>query len=85
MANGVAAPNSAAAIKAVNIAPYPDLTTPTSCPQQKGQFTDHRGGDGRNSPFGAAAVNLVVTDTRLDYRGGHSLRVDNYEIDQRAL
>lgn len=38
---------------------------------------------GAGYSFGAAAVNLVVTDTRLAYRGGHSLRVDNYEINGR--
>ncbi|NTZ83352.1 hypothetical protein FCJ61_10170 [Burkholderia metallica] len=35
-------------------------------------------------PRGAAAVNLVVTATRLVYRGGHSLRIDNDEINGPA-
>jgi hypothetical protein len=38
---------------------------------------------GAGYTFGAATVNFVATDTRLDYRGGHSLRVDNYELNGR--
>jgi predicted porin len=38
---------------------------------------------GAGYKFGAAAVNVVVTDTRLNYRGGHSMRVDNYEVNGR--
>jgi GBP family porin len=33
--------------------------------------------------FGPATVNVIVTDTHLDYRGAHHLRVDNYEINGR--
>jgi predicted porin len=38
---------------------------------------------GAGYTFGAATVNFVATDTRLDYRGGHSMRVDNYELNGR--
>jgi len=38
---------------------------------------------GAGYTFGAATINAVVTDTRLDYRGGQNMRVDNYEINGR--
>ncbi|MFL9934208.1 porin [Paraburkholderia sp. RL18-103-BIB-C] len=40
---------------------------------------------GAGYAIGPATVNFVVTDTRLDYRGAHHLRVDNYEINGRYL
>lgn len=40
---------------------------------------------GAGYAFGDATVNVVATDTHLDYSGGHHLRVDNYEINGRYL
>ncbi|MBR8316404.1 porin [Burkholderia dolosa] len=38
---------------------------------------------GAGYSFGAASVNFVFTNTLLDYRGGGSLRINNYEINGR--
>ncbi len=38
---------------------------------------------GSGYAFGPVTMNLIATDTHLDYRGAHHLRVDNYEINRR--
>lgn len=40
---------------------------------------------GAGYDFGQLSVNAVVTDTRLNYRGDHSMRVDNYEVNTRYM
>ena len=35
--------------------------------------------------FDQLSVNAVVTDTRLNYRGDHSTRVDNYEVNTKYM
>lgn len=35
--------------------------------------------------FGQLSVNAVFTDTRLNYRGDHSTRVDNYEVNTKYM